>query len=169
MKILIVTGIEGAANCVSAIAGLVEIPCELAINRKAAVSALKRNEYVAVVLDEGIADSDPAGVDLIWENAGLAVPVQVSFAVAGAQRLSREIRMALLRRERERALSHEAAAAAIQTELKSTLAGLLLHSQLALADREVSPPLAEKLRVVVDLAGSLRQQLSPAPTGPSRV
>jgi len=168
MKILIVTGIEGAGNCVSAIAGLLDMPCELANSRKAAISALKRGQYSAVVLDEGIADSDPAGVDLLWEQAGLAVPVQVSFALAGAQRLAREIRMALQRRERDRALAHEAAAAAIQTELKSTLSGLLLHSQLALADREVSPPLAEKLRVVADLAGALRQQLSPSPGGPSR-
>ncbi len=169
MKILIVTGIEGAENCVSAIARLLEMPCELAHSRKAAVSALKRSEYAAVVLDESMADSDPAGVDLIWEHAALAVPVQMSFALAGAQRLAREVRMALVRRDRERTLAHEAAAAAIQIELKSTLAGLLLHSQLALAEREIPPPLAEKLRVVADLAGTLRQQLSPASAGPSRV
>ncbi len=56
--------------------------------------------------------------------------------------------MALHRRARERTLAHEAAAAAIEVELKSTVAGLLLHSQLALADRDVPAPLAEKLRVV---------------------
>jgi hypothetical protein len=68
--------------------------------------------------------------------------------------------MALNRRDRERALAREAAAAAIDNELKSTVAGLLLHSQLALADREISAPLAEKLRTVADLAGSLREQLA---------
>jgi hypothetical protein len=70
--------------------------------------------------------------------------------------------MALSRGERERALAREAAAAAIDSELKSTVAGLLLHSQLALADHEISQPLAEKLRVVADLAGSLREQLAPS-------
>jgi len=44
--------------------------------------------------------------------------------------------------------------------LKTTVAGLLLHSQLALSESENSSPLAEKLRVVADLAGSLRQQLN---------
>ncbi len=165
MKILIVTGIEGAENCVAALSRLLEEPCELATSRKAAVKALKRAEFAAVVLDEGIVDNDPTGADMIWGNAGLAIPVQANFALAGAQRLAREIRMALVRRERERALSHQAAAAAIHTELKSTLSGLLLHSQLALADREVPAPLAEKLRVVVDLAGVLRQQLSPSNSG----
>ena len=168
MKILIVSGIDGAENCVTALSRLLETGCELANSRKAALNALKRGEYAAVVLDEGLADSDPAGVDLIWEHAGLAVPVQVNFALAGAQRLAREIRMALQRRERERVLSHEAAAAALEIELKSTLAGLLLHSQLALAEREVPAPLAERLRVVADLAGTLRQRLAPASGGPPR-
>jgi hypothetical protein len=72
----------------------------------------------------------------------------------------REIRAALHRREREQMLARRAAAAAIESELKSTVAGLLLHSQLALNGSEVPPLVADKLRVVADLAGSLRQQLS---------
>jgi len=163
VKILIVTGMEGAENCAAALSRMLELECEVANSRKAAIYALKRSEYAAVVVDEAIIDSDPAGPaasDTIWENAGLAIPLQVNFALSGAQRLAREIRMALNRRERERALSHQAAAAAIETELKSTVAGLLLHSQLAMQDREVSAPLAEKLRLVADLAGNLRLQLA---------
>jgi hypothetical protein len=157
--ILIITGMEGAENCAAALSRLLGVECEVAQGRKLAIAALKRKEYVAVVIDEGMIDSDPSGSELIWEHIGLAIPVQVNFALSGAQRLAREIRLALQRRERERALAHEAAAAAIENELKSTVAGLLLHSQLALAEREIPAPLAEKLRVVADLAGSLRQQL----------
>jgi hypothetical protein len=75
-------------------------------------------------------------------------------------RLIREVRSALHRREREQTLARRAAAAAIETELKTTVAGLLLHSQLALSGSELSSPVADKLRMVADLAGSLRQQLS---------
>jgi hypothetical protein len=163
MKILIITGMEGAENCAAALTKMLELECEIANGRKAAVSALKRSEFAAIVVDESMIDSDPAGADVIWEHAGLAIPVQVNFALSGAQRLAREIRMALNRRDRERALAHEAAAEAIDNELKSTVAGLLLHSQLALQDREISAPLAEKLRLVADLAGSLRQQLASHP------
>ena len=166
MKLLIVTGIEGAENCVSALSNLLDLSCELARGRKAAIVFLKRNEYAAVVVDQSVVDADPAGSEQIWENSGLAVPVQVNFALSGVERLSREIRMALKRREREHALAHEAAAATIQLELKSTISGLLLHSQLALSDREVSPPLAARLRVVADLAASLRRQLSTTPAAP---
>jgi len=37
---------------------------------------------------------------------------------------------------------------------------LLLHSELALSGSGLPPSLADKLRMVADLAGSLRQQLS---------
>ena len=160
MKVLMVSGMEGAENCAAVLTKLLGMPCEIAQGRKAAVSALKRSEFSAVVMDEGMVDLDPAGADAVWELAGLAIPVQVNFALSGVQRLAREIRMALNRRERERSLAHDEAAAAIETELKSTVAGLLLHSQLALQDRDIPAPLAEKLRVVADLAGSLRQQLA---------
>jgi len=159
MRVLIVTGMEGAENCAATLTKLLGVECEVAQGRKAALNSLKRNEYAAVVVDEGYIDTDAQGAELIWENSGLAVPVQIKFALTGAQRLAREIRMALNRRERERALAREAAAATFERQLKSTLAGLLLHSQLALADREVTPPLAQRLRVVADLAGSLREQL----------
>ena len=172
MKILMVTGMEGAENCAAILAKLLGPDCEaceVAQGRKAAIAALKRTEFAAVVVDEGIVDTDAPGAELIWENAGLAIPVQLNFAVSGAQRLAREIRMALNRRERERALAREAAAFAMDSELKSTVAGLLLHSQLALADRELSQPLKEKLRVVADLAGSLREQLASHPPAQPRI
>ncbi len=116
------------------------------------------------MIDETLAECDPAAADKICEHAGLAIPLQINFAVSGAARLVREIRSALHRREREQALARRAAAAAIEAELKSTVAGLLLHSQLALSGNEVPAPVADRLRVVADLAGSLRQQLS-APLG----
>jgi len=133
---------------------------EVAEGRKAALAALRRKEFLAVVVDETMAECDPAAAEAIWEHAGLAIPLQINFALSGAARLTREIRSALRRREREQTLARRAATAAIETELKSTVAGLLLHSQLALSGTETSTPLAEKLRVVADLAGSLRQQLS---------
>ncbi len=160
MSILIVTGIEGARNCAEAVAAQMGIAVEVAENRKAAVAALRRREFAAVVVDESMAECDPAGAEAIWENAGLAIPLQINFALARAARLVREIRAALNRREREKTLARQAAAAAIETELKSTVAGLLLNSQLALSGNEVPAAIAERLRVVADLAGSLRQQLS---------
>src|SRR5262249_39160409 len=94
------------------------------------------------------------------ERAGLAIALQVTSALAGTARLVREIRAGLHRRVREQSQARRAAAAEIEAELKTTVAGLLLHSQLALKGNEVPATVADKLRMVADLAGNLRQKLS---------
>ena len=160
MSILIVTGIEGARNCAAVVGTQLGMEVEVAEGRKAALAALRRREYAAVVVDETMSECDPSAAEAVWERAGLAIPLQINFALSGAARLIREIRAALHRREREQTLARRAAAAAIEAELKTTVAGLLLHSQLALSGSEASSPVADKLRVVADLACSLRQQLN---------
>ena len=160
MNILMVTGIEGARNCAAVVGAQLGMEVEVAEGRKAALSALRRREFAAVVMDDTMAECDPAAAEAIWERSGLAIPLQINFALSGAARLAREIRAGLHRREREQAMARRAAAAAIESELKTTIAGLLLHSQLALSDTEMTSPIAEKLRVVADLAGNLRRQLS---------
>jgi CheY-like chemotaxis protein len=160
MNILIVTGIEGARNCATVVGTQLGMEVEVAEGRKAALTALRHQEYVVVVVDETMAECDPSAAEAIWERAGLAIPLQINFALSGAARLIREIRAALHRREREQSLARRAASAAMETELKSTVAGLLLHSQLALSGGEVPSPVAERLRLVADLASNLRQQLA---------
>lgn len=127
--------------------------------RRTALAAFRRHEFDAVVVDETLAECDPAAAETIWEHAGLAIPLQINFALSGTARIIREIRAALHRREREQMLARRAATAAIETELKTTVAGLLLQSQLALS-AEVPAGVADKLRVVAELASNLRQQLS---------
>jgi hypothetical protein len=163
MSILIISGIEGVRNCAEVFSKQLEMKVEIAECRRAALAALRQREYVAVVMDETLADCDPAGADAIWERTGLAIPLQINFAVSGAARIVREIRAALHRREREQAKALEAAAASIERDLKNTVSGLLLQSQLALSQGGVPAAVAEKLRKVADLAGTLRQQLSAPP------
>jgi hypothetical protein len=160
MSILIVTGIEGARNCAESVSAQLGMDVEVAEGRKTALAALRAREFAAIVVDDSIAECDPAAATAIWERAGLAIPLQINFALSGAARLVREIRAALHRREREQELARRAATAAIETEVKTTVAGLLLHSQLALSGGDVPILIADKLRVVADLARSLRQQLS---------
>jgi signal transduction histidine kinase len=164
MCILFVTGIEGARNCAEFIGKQLEMEVAVADGRKAALALLRQREFVAVVVDDTVAGCDPAAAEAIWERAGLAIPLQINFALSGAARLVREIRAALHRREREQALARRAAAAAVESQLKSTLAGLLLQSELALSTSDAASPLAERLKVVASLAGDLRRQLS-ASTG----
>jgi signal transduction histidine kinase len=160
MSILLVTGIEGARNCAEVVSKNLGTDVEVADGRKGALATLRQKEFSAVVVDDTIAECDPAGAEAIWERAGLAIPLQVNFALSGAARLIREIRGALHRREREQNLARNAAAAAIESELKSTVAGLLLQSELALSGMDAASPAVERVRMVADLAGNLRRQLA---------
>jgi len=160
MSILMVTGIEGARNCAAVVETQLGMEVEVADGRKSALAALRSKEYQAIVIDETLAECDPIAAERICESAGLAIPLQINFAVSGAARLTREIRAALHRRVREQEMARRAAAAVMEAELKNTVAGLVLQSQLALNDGEMPAPVAERLRVLADLAGSLRRQLS---------
>lgn len=160
MSILMVTGIEGARNCAAVVRADLNMDVEVAEGRKAALAALRRREFAIVIVDDSLAECDPAAAEAIWAKAGLAIPLQINFALSGTARLIRDLRAALYRREREQMLARRAATAAIESELKSTVAGLLLHSQLALNGVESPSPVADRLRVVAELAGNLRQQLS---------
>lgn len=160
MSILIVSGMDGARNCAEVVAKQLGMEVEVARAHKQALAGMRRREFTVVVVDESMAEYDPAGAEAIWDHAGLAIPLEINFALSGASRVVREIRAALSRRQREQALAQKAATEAMETELKSTVAGLLLHSQLALSGSEATSPIAANLRVMADLAGSLRLQLS---------
>jgi hypothetical protein len=41
-----------------------------------------------VVVDETMAECDPAAAEAIWERSGLAIPLQINFALSGAARLT---------------------------------------------------------------------------------
>jgi hypothetical protein len=172
MSILIISGIEGIRNCAEVFSKQLGMKVEVADGRRAALAVLRHRDFAAVVVDESLAECDPAAADAIWERSGLAIPMQINFAVSGAARIIREIRAALQRREREQTIALRAASASIEMELKDTVSGLLLQSQLALSQGGMPAVVAEKLRLVVDLAGTLREQLSvPLPSarvaGPS--
>lgn len=163
MSILIVSGIEGIRNCADAVARRLETRVDVAEGRRAALASLRLKEFAAVIVDESLAECDPAAADAIWDRSGLAIPLQINFALSGTTRIIREVRAALNRREREQAVAQRAATEAVEVEVRNTVSGLLLHSQLALAQDGVPRAVAEKLRLVADLAGTLRQLLSGHP------
>ena len=160
MTILIVSGVEGVRNCADVVSKQLGMDVEFASGRRAAIDVLRRREFAVVALDETLAECDPQAAEAIWERAGLAVPMQINFALAGAARIIREIRAALQRRQREQAAARLAARENIGADLKNTVSGLLLQSQLALTEQGLPNHVVQKLRMVEDLAGKLRLQLA---------
>lgn len=161
-SMLMITSILGAENCAAALANQLGFSVETSSNRKEGMARLRRREYTIVVVDDAIAESDPDGAELLWKHAGLAIPLQINFAISGTARLVREVRAVLARREHEQLLAMRAAAVAVESELRDTVTGLLLHSQLALNEPSLSPELLAKLKTVAELAGSLQLRLGHA-------
>ena len=86
-------------------------------------------------------------------------PCRSTSASRAAPRLAREVKAALARRDGEHAIARRAAAVELENELKSSVTGLMLESELALREANGSTALDAKLRHLVELAGNLRTRL----------
>jgi hypothetical protein len=162
---LIITAREGIEATAAAVATELKLTVEIASSRATALRLLGRRSYSIVVLDQNLAEADAAGADLICKNAGLAIPLQMNFALAGSARLEREVRAALVRRQREQELAVAAAAVAVDNEIKNAITGFLLESGLALAEENLPANIESRLRNLADIAGRLRERLLPTGAG----
>jgi CheY-like chemotaxis protein len=130
---------------------------ETTASRRAALTLLRRNDFALILIDESLASADSATTDILYQNAGSALILELNLALSSAARVVRQARTALARRAQELATAHTAATATLHSELNATLAGVLLESELAL--RDASPLQAPRLRHLVQLAGDLRDRL----------
>lgn len=133
------------------------LPSVRASNRRTGLAALRRGEYSLVLLDEGLAEANPVATDILFQNAGTAPVLEINFARSGPARIVRQVRSALHRRAQDQARARAAATESLQSELRASLSGLLLESELAL--REAGPEQVPKLRQLVRLADDLRNRL----------
>ena len=156
---LVVTAAEGIEETAAALAERLSLTVEVATGRATALRLLERRGFAVVVLDQMLADADPEGAELIWKHAGMAVPMEFSFALTGSARLEREVRGALARRRREEELAQAAAAAALDAEVKNAVTGFLLESRLALAEEGIPPQLEGRLQALAGMAERLRARL----------
>ena len=98
-SILLISAMMGIENCATNLSRQLGLPVDSAADKKEGIAALKRRNYGVVVVDESIVEPDPRCAELLWRYAGLAIPMQVNFALSGTARLSRDIRAAIARRE----------------------------------------------------------------------
>jgi hypothetical protein len=161
-SVLIISPISDAVRIAEALSNVLGCPVKVAANQRAGMTELRHHDYSVVVVDDCTAEANPATTELLWQSLGMAVPVQINFAFHGGARMAREVQAAIGRREQQQVQALRAAALLLESELKTTVTGLLLQSQLALAEPEVSPKLAGKLELVAELASTLRRRLEHA-------
>jgi len=157
--ILLITSLAKAQDCAKALQGTTAEPVQVAATLREAVAQLQAHEFSAVILDLLLLDAEPDDVETILKHMGTAVPVFSNFAISGIERVSRELRSALHRRNRESLLARQQAEQALRSELKDTITALLISCEMAL-DVPNLPLFAEtKMRAVDALAKQMRAKL----------
>jgi len=124
-----------------------------------ATSRLRERPYSAAIIDQFLLETEPDESDQMIEHLGTAYPVYINFAVTGLDRLVREVRSALHRRNREELAARRAIAEQMQSEMRETLTVMLLSCELAMSVPDVPLLAAEKIRTIDTLARELRLRL----------
>jgi hypothetical protein len=133
-------------------------PLHVAATLRQAVGQLRAEEYSAVLVDQGLLESEPDESELVLQHMGSAIPVYINFGISGYDRVLRELRAALHRRQREAVVAHRAAEQNLRNELKGPLTALLLSCEMALEAPDISTA-STKIRKACDLAKEVRTKL----------
>ena len=157
--VLMIAPFDGLDKCAQSLSEQLGRKIEIASNRRSGLEALRHDRWGAVVLDESLAEADPAWAEQVWLQSGMAVTLEVNFAISGCARLGREIKAALDRRSGEQSVLRRAVAVELEHDLRSSLTGLLLQSELALQEPMIPPLLEQKLRHILELACTMRERL----------
>lgn len=157
--VLIVTAVEGAENLARALSREADAVVEIARSRRAALARLRRDPVTALLLDASLPDSEMTTSDMLWQNAGDAVPLEINLSMLGAAGVVRLLRNVLEGREQAETLGRREAATAVAQDLQSTITSLLLQSDLILRDKAISPEMADRVRHVKSLTDTLRSRL----------
>ena len=124
-----------------------------------ATTRLRERPYSAAIIDQFLLETEPEESDQMIEHLATAYPVYINFAVTGLDRLVREVRSALHRRNREELAARRAVAEQMQSEMRETLTVMLLSCELAMSVPDVPLLAAEKIRTIDTLARELRLRL----------
>jgi hypothetical protein len=157
--ILLVTSSARAPECAAALKQATGEQVVVAESLSRAITLLRAACYLAVVLDQYLLEAEPGEVEATLAHLGTAIPVQVNLGISGMERLVREAREAVERRQREEVGARKAVIGRIYGELDGTVTALLLSSELALETPGLPAAAAEKIESVHELVKKLRRQL----------
>ena len=125
-----------------------------------AVSKMQLAEYDVLAIDQSLLEGDFCAFDTLLNHCSNAMPLYVNLALHSAERIVREVQVALRRAEHEKLMATRTAERALRNQLRSEVTGILLNSELVLQQQKGIPPeAAEKIRSVRELAEKMRARL----------
>jgi hypothetical protein len=157
--ILLITSSASGPQCADSLQAATGLETHWAQSLQEAATRLREQTYSAAVIDQFLLETEPDESDQMIEHLGTAFPVYLNFAVTGMERLVREVRSALHRRQREEVAARRAVVEQMHSEMRETLTAMLLSCELAMSVPDVPHPAAEKIRTIDNLARELRLRL----------
>jgi len=157
--ILLVTPSARARECAEALKQATAEGALVAPTLRQAATQLRAQEYSAVVVDQSLLETEPDEGEMMLQHLGMAIPVHVNFAISGIDRVVRDLRAALHRRQREVVVARRGAEQALRNELKSTVTALLLSCEMALQVPNLPAAADVKIRAACELAREMRTKL----------
>ena len=157
--ILLITPSARGQECADTLKEATGDETHWAENLQQALARLRQQSYSIVVIDQFLLENEPGESDHVFDLLGTAFPVYLNFAVSGMQRLLREVRSAVHRRQHEEMQARRSVAQQIHSEMFESLTAMLLSCELAIAVPGVPPPAAEKIRLIDNLARDMRIKL----------
>lgn len=112
-----------------------------------------------VVLDAGLLEAEAEEVEALLAEAPPAVPVFLTLAICGPDRLVSEVRAALRRREEEMRRAENTARSEFSKRLRDSVTAFLLHCDLALQGQASREEVDAKIRLLQGLALQMRERL----------
>ena len=129
-------------------------------SRHRASGLLRTGTYEALIIDECLLEPDPEINDqVLLQDIGDAIPVYVNLAISDSERVAREVKTALKRRERQTAIAQRAAETTLRNELRGSLTAMLLSCQMALGTQGLPSSAAARIRSIHDAAQEIRSHL----------
>ena len=160
--VLLITTSPRVAECAAAIEKATGESVLTASGFRRALRLLRQQEFDAIVVDQCLPDAESEAGEMLPTLSGAAVLIFMNLASSGTDRVVRDVRAALLRRDQEQRVAMQAAERMLSSEIKDALTGILLTSQLALTEPALPPAAEAKLRSVCELAEQMRLRLEHA-------
>jgi len=157
--ILLITPSVRGKECASALQEATATGTDWAENLQQAAIRLRNQSFSAVVIDQFLLDTEPDDADHTLQHLGAAIPIYINFAISGMERVVREVRTALHRRQREETVARRSAEAELRSELRETVTAMMLSCELALGVPNLPGAAAEKIRSIDGLARDLSARL----------
>ena len=157
--LLVITPSAKALGCAQTLQRVTSEETHVVGTLSQAMAQLRAQEYVAVLIDQAFVETEPVESDMVLEHIGTAIPVQVNFAISGAERVVRDLRAALERHKKEVLHVRREVLQELRNDLKSTATGLLLSCEMALQVPGLPDAAETKMRNARDLAQEIRVKL----------